>query len=426
MSQKLNLKTKFNYLLIYVGLMSLGFFIPLKISLGINSELYLAIVDLILTFTLLLNRHRHRHRHSNQSDNEHDLLFFMSHQTKNHSKYFLSMHKISYIPFETLIYISSFFFDVPEWFRFLSLFRVFQVIDFYYVLHWLAKPIQVFFIFSFLLMLTHWITNGWLLIELPNAPHVFDKYIMAMYWTITTLATVGYGDVTPLTTVGRIYAMCIMMIGVSSFAIVVSHFSRLLIKSDKRKEEKHTKIKTLHFLLNGYQVPQELQTQVYSFYSHYLDKKGAEDEEKMLLDLPHVLRTEIGLYMKIHFIKDLPIFRDLDISCLKEIAHHLEQRYYSVHDKITRVGDEGDGMYIIASGEVDIEKEGKVIATLKGGQIFGEMAFIEKTKRSANVISKTYTDIWVLKKRSFELMCPQFPQLSDRFHEIYRQRTKKE
>ena len=48
-----------------------------------------------------------------------------------------------------------------------------------------------------------------------------------------------------------------------------------------------------------------------------------------------------------------------------------------------RTGDPGDTMYVVNAGEIDIEIDGKVVETLSGGTIFGEMALIDGSARSA-------------------------------------------
>jgi CRP-like cAMP-binding protein len=46
-------------------------------------------------------------------------------------------------------------------------------------------------------------------------------------------------------------------------------------------------------------------------------------------------------------------------------------------------GDKGDKMYVIRSGEVEVERDGKIVETLSGGGIFGEMALIDGSPRAA-------------------------------------------
>ncbi len=61
--------------------------------------------------------------------------------------------------------------------------------------------------------------SGIYLVEHDNQPDQFGSIPQAMWWAIVTLTTVGYGDVTPLTMAGKIFAACIMVAGVGLVAL---------------------------------------------------------------------------------------------------------------------------------------------------------------------------------------------------------------
>ena len=62
---------------------------------------------------------------------------------------------------------------------------------------------------------------------------------------------------------------------------------------------------------------------------------------------------------------------------------------FSSGEVIFRAGDPGDNMYVVRSGEVEIELNGKVIETVASGGIFGEMALIDGSARVATCRAKT-------------------------------------
>jgi voltage-gated potassium channel len=77
--------------------------------------------------------------------------------------------------------------------------------------------------------------SAWLYI----AEHGFNKAIEspfdALWWGVVTLTTVGYGDVTPVTTEGRIAAMVLMLLGISLFGAITATITSYLISSDSRQ-----------------------------------------------------------------------------------------------------------------------------------------------------------------------------------------------
>lgn len=72
-------------------------------------------------------------------------------------------------------------------------------------------------------------------------------------------------------------------------------------------------------------------------------------------------------------------------------------------------GGEGDFMYVVRSGEVEIERNGKVIETLSAGGIFGEMALIDGSPRSATARAKTDAELAPINEKSFMFLVHETP-----------------
>ena len=76
---------------------------------------------------------------------------------------------------------------------------------------------------------------------------------------------------------------------------------------------------------------------------------------------------------------------------------------------IFTVGDPGDTMYGIISGEVEIFMKNKLLAQLTADDVFGEMALIDRTPRSATAIAKTDCSIAVLDEHRFLFLVQETP-----------------
>ena len=75
----------------------------------------------------------------------------------------------------------------------------------------------------------------------------------SLYWTVTTMSTVGYGDFSPTTSWGRIHAMTVMVLGIGIFGLVLeSLVSVLLNASEKRKRGMITIKDRGHILICGW------------------------------------------------------------------------------------------------------------------------------------------------------------------------------
>ncbi|WP_367883151.1 ion channel [Thermococcus peptonophilus] len=60
-------------------------------------------------------------------------------------------------------------------------------------------------------------------------------FFTAFYWAVITMATIGYGDITPQTEAGRVVAMVAAVAGISTFTALVSLLAEFLISSSLRR-----------------------------------------------------------------------------------------------------------------------------------------------------------------------------------------------
>ena len=117
-------------------------------------------------------------------------------------------------------------------------------------------------------------------------------------------------------------------------------------------------------------------------------------------------------------LKQVPIFRMLGKESIDFIVERLKFKTFSANDTICKIGDPGDEMFIIISGNVNIciyDENGQneqVVATLQSGDYFGEMALLTGETRSASVIATEDSETFVLHKNDFDVILEKFPSIS--------------
>lgn len=79
---------------------------------------------------------------------------------------------------------------------------------------------------------------------------------------------------------------------------------------------------------------------------------------------------------------------------------------------IMKEGSEGNLMYVVIEGEVTISLKDEVLATVKPGEIVGEMALINSDIRSATVTARTDCRLAPIDQTSFESMLRHVPDFS--------------
>ncbi|MBO4712227.1 cyclic nucleotide-binding domain-containing protein [bacterium] len=101
-------------------------------------------------------------------------------------------------------------------------------------------------------------------------------------------------------------------------------------------------------------------------------------------------------------LKNIELFHDIPGEVLADIAALLEEETFEKGQYIVNEGDLGKEMYMIVKGEVEVVAGGNVVAVMKDGAGFGEMALIDSQPRSADIIAKN--DVLVLKMESDDFL----------------------
>jgi voltage-gated potassium channel len=204
---------------------------------------------------------------------------------------------------------------------------------------------------------------------------------------------------------------------------VVGNISNLILTRNKQLEASKEKLEDLKVFLEHYEVPKNLQEQVFHFYSHMLQKKFSENDDKILSEFPEALQKELSIYMRVKLISTIPLFHDCSLNCLKKVSTKLKKVYFAPGEQIIKQGEIGHEMYIIDHGEVEVIIDEKVIAKVSHGQCTGEIALLLDVARGADVIAKTYCDLYRFEKNDFLEISNEHPELKSSFEKIMRKRS---
>ena len=80
-----------------------------------------------------------------------------------------------------------------------------------------------------------------LLVESPNPDSPINTAEEALWWAVVTVTTVGYGDFYPITTLGRIVAVVLMICGVGLFGSFAAYISSMFVHDDGEREAREAR-----------------------------------------------------------------------------------------------------------------------------------------------------------------------------------------
>lgn len=279
-----------------------------------------------------------------------------------------------------------------------------------------------------LVVAIHLIALGWVWIGAGDTERpCFDQYLRALYWSTTTIATIGYGDYTPdhNSNIQIIYTIIVQLFGVGMFSYVIANVSSLVANLDVARSSYRRHLDEVNAFLHAQRIPAPLQERVRDYYSYLWEQQRGVSTMQVLQEFPRSLSQEILLYLNRDVLERVELFRGADELFIREAMQLLKSEVFLPGEYIIRQGEYGDCMYFLTSGSVRVVADGKELARLGPGSPFGETALVEHGHRNASVISIDYSSGYRLAKSDFEGLRQKYPEFDEHIKKVVAGRKSK-
>lgn len=135
--------------------------------------------------------------------------------------------------------------------------------------------------------------------------------------------------------------------------------------------------------------------------------------------MPH-MDSNVDPIILLPILQKIPIFRDLNEDLHYEVIKRIIMMYYPANYVLFKEGDQGDALYIIKDGGVQIYREPKEegdlpekIADINAGGFFGEMALVSQEPRNASAKTTSDCQAFILNKQDFKTLMETNPSLAE-------------
>jgi hypothetical protein len=296
-------------------------------------------------------------------------------------------------------------------------------------------------LFISVIIITHWIACIWFFFafidDFPEDSWVVTlgiknssatrQYIYSLYWAVTTMTTIGYGDITPNRDIEYILSTIIMVLGASIYAFIIGNIASLFSNLDSAKIAYKNKLEAVTQFLAYHQVPADLIFQLRNYYDYLWESHRNLKEENFFADLPLHFRLEILENITKDLIEKVPLFKYSSPSLRNVLLISLKSQTYSPNSYIVREGDVGQAIYFISLGEVEVlsENESNFECTLGAGEYFGHLSLIFNEKLTASVRTLTYCEIFILSKEQFNYIKTEYEEFKDVLKKVGSENTEK-
>lgn len=340
---------------------------------------------------------------------------------------------ISAVPFELIVNFTGMYGQLAKILRLVRISRLIKLLKMNGILirrsrsHHIQPGITRLVIFLVWIgLFAHWIALGWLHIGGVDASSPLEhQYLRSIYWTVTTLTTIGYGDIVPVTNEQIIYTIFVMLMGVGVYGYVIGNIANLMSNLDIVQSAHTKRIERVEGFIKYKKLPKQLSDRILDYYDYIFDRKLGTDESKIYEDLPKSLVRDIKLHLSKDLISKIPFLKNASDALLTELVLSLKEVIYLPGDYIMRKGEIGHNLYFINRGSVqvlDIETD-TTIATLGEGSFFGEQALLSDEPRNASIRTGDFCELYTLEKGKFQDVISKFPDFAK---EVEKERVKRD
>ncbi|BDA49938.1 probable potassium channel AKT2 [Coccomyxa sp. Obi] len=274
------------------------------------------------------------------------------------------------------------------------------------------------------------------------------RYVYSLYWAITTLATVGYGDFSAVNTAEAVWATIYMFFNLALGAYVLGTITLLVVKHDERTGRyRHDLFLTEKMLytpqtgifwdlstnlkeyINVNEIPDDLKDSMHSHLRLHFNNEEASDEQVLHI-FPTTIRRRILRHLYLRHVRAAYLFKGVRQKFLDALLATARIELFMPQVEILSEGDNVNELMLLVGGMVEVLRPGAEDveeltidvdghSSIRGGSYnrslygagdsFGEVAFYTEVAQLETVRSISVCRILVVPRAAYNSIAAAFP-----------------
>uniref|UniRef100_A0AAZ3PS02 Voltage-gated inwardly rectifying potassium channel KCNH2 n=1 Tax=Oncorhynchus tshawytscha TaxID=74940 RepID=A0AAZ3PS02_ONCTS len=206
-----------------------------------------------------------------------------------------------------------------------------------------------------------------------SGPSIRDKYVTALYFTFSSLTSVGFGNVSPNTNSEKIFSICVMLIGSLMYASIFGNVSAIIQRLYSGTARYHTQMLRVREFIRFHQIPNPLRQRLEEYFQHAWSYTNGIDMNAVLKGFPECLQADICLHLNRTLLENCKAFKGSTKGCLRALAMRFKTTHAPPGDTLVHAGDIISALYFISRGSIEILRGDVVVAIL--GRISSKLHF---------------------------------------------------
>lgn len=265
----------------------------------------------------------------------------------------------------------------------------------------------------------------------PNEASSGRRYLASMYWAMTTLSTVGYGDILPTSDIERGYAMLAMIVGGAFYGYIVGCVTSIVSDMDLNSRAFYDRMDLIQSWLDCHEdIPKLLRRRARKHFKVTLSLKSAIDDSSVVNELSPELRADIAWFIIHVQVRGNAMFKDISNSALANLVDVLQKTHTNKDEFVVKIDDPGDKMYFLVEGVARYDKgcqwrppgadPGQRFHKLIEGDSFGEeIVFDDEDTYTYTIVAITDCILHSISEDGFKDKYRNMPELRDRMYQNF-------
>ena len=234
--------------------------------------------------------------------------------------------------------------------------------------------------------------------DIVGGPPQLSMYITSLYFTMTCMTSIGFGNVAAETDIEKAFCCCMMIISSLLYAAIFGHVTTIIHNLTLATAKYHEMLNSVKEFMLLNEVPKNLCERVVDYVvSKWANTKGV-DQNKVLNVCPKDMRADICVHLNRRVFNDSAAFRLASDGCLRALAINFEMIHCAPGDFLFRKGESIRELCFVVSGSLEVIQDGEILAFLSKGDVFGDAQWrdYKLAKSAVHVRALTYCDIHMI------------------------------
>ncbi|VDP00622.1 unnamed protein product [Soboliphyme baturini] len=237
-------------------------------------------------------------------------------------------------------------------------------------------------------------------ITLTGGPSEGSAYITALYFTMTSLTTIGFGNVAGTTESEKVFCVFMMLISSLLYATIFGHMTTIIQQMTLATQRYREMISSVREFMKLHEVPKPLAERILDYVvSTWAVNKGI-DSARVLSYCPRDMKADICVHLNRKVFSEHSCFRLASDGCLRSLAIHFITNHSAPGDFLYHTGESVDALWFVVHGSLEVVQDDEVVAILGNGDVFGDDFWKNDSvgQSVANVRALTYADLHTIKR----------------------------